>query len=643
MTITVRLGGETRTVPLRPGETLDCTAARAGWPLNTLCGGRGRCGRCAVIVESGRIRIRAAIAEIHRGEPRRVLACQTTTIEGAPCEFEIPVASRSPAEGRVVADCAIALGGWRPRLHRAEVRPPPDEPGAVASDAELAEAAAIATGAPTPPALDIDALERLHAELARYGRAELWWLERAGRALPAEIRSATAPPPLGLALDIGTTTVVATLVELDSGQPLATASDYNAQMSRGADVASRISAAEDPAGRRQLQELVIGTANRLIQRACARAHRSPDDILHVVLAGNSVMEHLALGLSPVGIGRIPFRPAARRYPPLRATRVGLATDPRAWVEAIPSLSGHVGGDLTADAAISGLLDRTGRWLLVDIGTNGEILFWNGQRLLCAATAAGPAFEGAGLACGMRAEPGAIERLRWHADHFEYETIGGAPPVGICGSAAVDALAELARAGRLDATGRLDWHALRRAGAGITVHQRGHDLRAVIVAPSEPTAQGSPIVLSEADIAELLKAKAAVHAGIVTLLRAAGCGPHDLDGVIVAGGFGRHLHLRNAMRIGLLPDLPLEIIEVIGNGALGGALQGLGDPRAPEIWERLVRIAEPVELNLCEGFEGEFVDSLLIPHADPSRFEQVLADESNEPPAQPPPTTSHQIR
>lgn len=639
MIVTVRLGGERREVVAEPGETLDRIAARADWPLNTVCGGLGRCGRCAVVLQSGHFRGRNAELYAEPSHPRRALACQMTPLEGAPCEFEIPDSSRRIESGRMVADCAISLRVWKSRLQGAPLRRPADQLGPPTSDVELARDAILQNADDVE--FGIEAVSEIAMGLGRPDAGDVWWIERDGRAFAGGARATMAGQPLGLAVDIGTTTVVTALVELASGRQLANASDYNAQLSRGADVASRITAAETPGGVAELQRLVRGTINELIQRLCSSAGRSPDDILHVVITGNTVMQHLALGLPPHGIGRIPFRPVVRRYPLLRAERLGLAVCPLAWVEAVPSLSGYIGGDLTADATVAGLLQRRGRWLLVDIGTNGEILFWDGHHLRCTATAAGPAFEGAGLSCGMCADAGAVERLRWRGDHFEYETIGGARPAGLCGSAVVDALAELAQAGLMDTTGRLDTAALDRRGAAAVIRQAGHPVHAVVIAPSEASAHGVPVVLSEADIAEALKAKAAIHAGIMTLLHLAGCGPADLDGLVLAGGFGRHLHLRNAMRIGLLPELPPECIEVIGNGALGGALQGLGDPAAPAEWDRLLRVAEPIELNLCDKFETEFVDSLLVPHADPTRFARLLAADSG-PPIQRSPSTSRQI-
>lgn len=642
MTVTVRMGGEWRQAVAEAGETLDRVAARVGWPLNTVCGGHGRCGRCVVILRAGRFRHRGSEIAIEPSHPCRMLACQVSPIEGAACEIDVPETSRHIEPGRIVLHCVFMPSHWRSRICRAQLNRPPDQPEPPASDAELVtEIVRQSEASSSNIEVDIDALRELGGGRSPTAADEFWWLDRNGCAWLGGWWLETARHPLGLALDIGTTTIVAALVDLASGDVLATASDYNAQLARGADIASRITAAESPGGVAHLHQLVLQTVNQLIGDMCESVGRSADEILHVVIAGNTVMEHLALSLSPSAIGRVPFRPVVRRYPPVRANRLGLAIRSSAWVEAVPSLSGYVGGDLTADASVSGLLNRRGRWLLVDIGTNGEILFWNGQQLYCTATAAGPAFEGAGLSCGMRADAGAIERLRWRGDHFDYETIANAPPIGICGSGVVDALAELTRAQLLDTTGRLEWAALERVGAAVVVQNRNRDVRAVRIATSEQAGRRVSVLLSEADIAEALKAKAAVHAGIVTILRVAGYQPSDIDGVIVAGGFGQHLHLRNAMRIGLLPDLPIESIEVIGNGALGGALQGLGDPNAPAEWDRLVKTAEHVELNLCDGFESEFVDSLLVPHADPSRFARVLEDEHSRPRVQSSPTTSRQ--
>jgi uncharacterized 2Fe-2S/4Fe-4S cluster protein (DUF4445 family) len=290
------------------------------------------------------------------------------------------------------------------------------------------------------------------------------------------------------------------------------------------------------------------------------------------------------------------------------------------------MTGHVGGDLVADACAARLLDRSGLVMLVDIGTNGEILLWDGRRLLCAATAAGPAFEGAGLRHGMRAADGAVDHIRWgDGPKAEWTTIGNAPTAGFCGSAVIDFVAQSFKAGLLDSIGRFDMDRLRAAGLDARVEYRGRPIHACRVVPAGASAAGHALTVSEADVAEILKAKAAIHAGIVTLLATAGLRTGDLDTLILAGGFARHIHLRHAAWMGLLPDLPPGRIEVIGNGSLAGAVLALGDSAAAPEFERIVRAAEPVELNLCPGFESAYIDSLMLPHGDPSSFAVAMGE------------------
>lgn len=615
MILRLRWQGDVREVEVGANETLADAAARAGWPLNTLCNGRGRCGRCQVRLAAGRFRGPDGPLKVAGGSPLAVMACQT--FAAADGVVDIPARSLREQSGRIADDFAVADWEWWPPVDAFPLGEASEmSDGAPRSDAERMAAAAERAGWHSAPDAGLSALADL-VNLPADGEVIGWARGGRARAIAAESRAATVR--LGLAIDIGTTTVNVLLADLREGRVVGQASDYNAQLARGADVAARITAADTPEGLAELRRLLLeDTLNPLIRRASAAAGCPPSRIFHVAVAGNTVMEHIFLGLPPRGLGQLPFRPVARRYPPVPAAELGLAAHPSAVVETIPALTAHVGGDLTADAIAARLLDRAGRVLLVDIGTNGEILLRDGCRLRCAATAAGPAFEGQGLSNGMRAADGAIEHIRWTGAGFDCETIGGGAARGICGSGVIDAMAELLDAGLMDTAGRFDMARMRAAGVAAATRRHGHEIHACRLAPAAG-AVGEEILLSEADVAEILKAKAALHAGIVTLLRDAGLGTSDVDALVLAGGFARHIHLRNAVRIGLLPDLPMDRVEVIGNGALAGAYRALGRRDMDAEWERLLAIAEPVHLNLCAGFETEYVDSLFLPHADPSRF------------------------
>lgn len=428
-------------------------------------------------------------------------------------------------------------------------------------------------------------------------------------------------PALGLAVDIGTTTVAAALVDLHGGTVMDRESRFNQQVLRGDDVASRIAQCESDENVRALQQLVIGhTINPMADELCERNNRPVDEIAAVTVSGNTVMSHLFLGLSPFSIGRIPFTPLARNYAGVAAAKLGLHAHPEAPVYVVPSASGYVGGDIVADMHVTGLPARRGAVLLVDIGTNGEMALIEGGKLLACATAAGPAFEGAGLLHGCRAVAGAIEHIDFDAGlDLRCEVIGDVPAVGICGSAAIDFIARGMAAGLINTMGRFDIDLLKERERYERVRVcKGWSHGCVILRGGE-TSTGEPIVITEHDISQVMKAKAAIYAGLKTLTHLRGRHPRELDRVILAGGFAKHLRLSDAIAIGLLPAIAAEKFEVAGNGSLAGAVLALLDTTARDSYARLIDAPEIIELNLTRDFATFFSDALALPHLEPGEF------------------------
>lgn len=375
-----------------------------------------------------------------------------------------------------------------------------------------------------------------------------------------------ATPETVVAVDVGTTTVAA--VKIRRGNVVATASAFNAQSRFGDNVIARIQyAAGNAAHRTELQAAIAETINTLL------AELGADDAVRIGVAGNTVMTCLLHGLDPASIGVIPFTPPRRRFAPCPAAALGLRH--RGEVLTLPCISGYIGGDITAGIAETALGPGE---MLVDIGTNCEIVFNTGDGMVCAAAAAGPAFEGAGIACGCRAVEGAIDH---YAGKNAYAVIGDVPPKGLCGSAMVDVLAVERRLGRLDFCGRLQ-----------------------PPAPSFTIAPG--IVISERDIEQLLKAKAAVHAGIATLEDHCG---RQAQHLYLAGGFAKHLDIPNTVAIGMLPDRPSSIV---GNTSLAGAARVACDPQQLARLEALIDVPVERPLNTLPGFENHFIDGLLLP-------------------------------
>jgi uncharacterized 2Fe-2S/4Fe-4S cluster protein (DUF4445 family) len=436
-----------------------------------------------------------------------------------------------------------------------------------------------------------------------------------------------APPPampgepwLGAAVDLGTTTVALLLCDLRTGEILSTASAFNAQVRHGEDVLTRINlCASDPQKNLPLlQSAAAGTIRQLLEKACATAAADPAHIRSLVVAGNTVMLHLLAGVDPSPIGVFPFTPPFLAHRRLAPAALGLSFggDAPADMHLLPGPAAYVGADLSAGILVTGLLHDAGPALLVDVGTNGEIILKHGPRLLGCATAAGPAFEGAGLAGGMRAVDGVIEDIRFSRDPFaqKLSLIGGEKnagqnhlrPVGICGSAYIDFLAEGRRAGLLNERGRFAAPPPSGAESAFITHDGG---RAFVL---DPRGRSGPVLVTESDIARLLQAKAAIAAGIATLLDLAGLAPADIRTLHLAGGFGMHLDLGNAIACGLLPGFEPRQIEVVGNTSLGGALAVLQDRGLlPEI-ARACALMESVELNLQPAFEDTYIDHLALP-------------------------------
>lgn len=415
----------------------------------------------------------------------------------------------------------------------------------------------------------------------------------------------------GAAVDVGTTTVALLLCDLADGKVIADASAFNAQIRYGEDVITRIQrCATDPGAVRQLQHAIaVETIQRLLTNACAQAGIVLGDIGVMTVAGNTTMQHLLAGVDPTPMGTHPFAPVFlehREYaPPELGLEFGGAD---AVVHLLPGPAAYVGADLAAGMVATGMLYSSEPTMLVDVGTNGEIIAQVGDRLIGCATAAGPAFEGAGLSCGVRGVKGAVERVRLTTDPFsvECDVIGGVTrPLGLCGSAYVDFLWEGRRSGILGSTGRFTPEFAAVAGEAIAADEWGYKLRI------HPQGAAGPIWVSEIDVARLLQAKAAIAAGIATLLGLLGTSASEIKKLHLAGGFGLHLSLEHAIGCGLLPGFAPAQIAVVGNTSLGGAFLILNDRSLLAEMKLACRRLETVELNLQPGFEDAYIDHLSL--------------------------------
>ena len=448
---------------------------------------------------------------------------------------------------------------------------------------------------------------RIHSQ-ARISRApqvgETFFID-----VPCELSPAIDAKPgkdTAFAVDIGTTTVVVLLVDLTSGEVLARAGDFSAQIRFGDNVITRIGAAASPATRKEMRRaLVDETLGPLLQKACKRAGREVSRFAGGTIAGNTTMLHILADEDPTSLGIAPFTARFLEGRVLQSGEIGLA--PGMPLQLLPGLSAYIGADITAGVHATGMTLDAAPSLLVDMGTNGEVVLSAGGRLVGCATAAGPAFEGAGLSSGTRAQDGAVSGVRLGLDPFRLETatIGGKTAfAGICGSAYIDFLSAARDCGLLRENGRFD----RALWAEIPAQHRietddGFSFR--LAGNDGPS-------ISEIDIAHLLQAKAAIGAGIETLLTATGISAGEIGRVYLAGGFGMHVDVRHAIAIGLLPGFRAEQVRVVGNTSLAGALLALLDRTALAEMESLRARIEVIELNLQPGFEDCYIDHLSLP-------------------------------
>ena len=416
----------------------------------------------------------------------------------------------------------------------------------------------------------------------------------------------------GAAVDVGTTTVALVLCDLATGGVIGRSSAFNSQIRFGEDVLTRIQlCGADPGALLQLQRAVAAeTIAPLLGEACRESGVAPEDVGAMSVAGNTTMLHLLAGVDPTPMGVHPFRPVFLEHRTYSPRDLGLEFgDAAAEVHLLPGPAAYVGADLAAGMVATGLLYDEGPALLIDVGTNGEIIAKVGGRLIGCATAAGPAFEGAGLTSGTRAVQGAIERVRLRTKPFAAELgiIGATDrPLGICGSAYVDFLWEARRKGILQANGRLDAVFLSNAGDLVQADAHGRKLRL------HARGASGPIWISELDIARLLQAKAAIAAGTSTLLDLLGTTPREVKRLYLAGGFGFYLSLEHAIGCGLLPGFTADQVQVVGNTSLGGAFLALNDRSLLDEMGAACRAMEAIELNLQPGFEDAFIDNLVLP-------------------------------
>ncbi len=595
------------------GALLVEAATQAGIVLDLPCGGEGICGKCRVVLEQPAAQPNAAEINVLSDEEldRGVrLACQQTVT--GPITVEVPETSLLATYHQILArgQTATPQVADDPPVRKRYLELPPPARGDEAADLARLQRA---TG---PCVVDLELLRLLPAKL-RQARFRGTAVMVDGTLIdfePGDTRAET----YSVAIDVGTTTLVAMLINAVSGEELALTCQLNPQTRYGDDVLARIQlAGSSEEGFRHLHKAIIAALNTMIRRLAASAGIQRKRIYEVCLAGNTTMQHLVCGINPQYLGEVPFAPSVSQELWLAAAQLGLHLHPRARAYVLPAIGGFVGGDIVAGMLATRIDQREDPAVLVDIGTNGEIVLAAGGKLSAAATAAGPAFEGARITHGMRAASGAIERVVVDAQgKLTLAVIGGARPAGLCGSALIDVAAELLRHGLLSPEGRIASadrlpDQLPRPLAGRLTSANGHD--SFLLARPEETAIDGPILLSQRDLRQLQLASGAIRAGIVILLRRAGLEPQALGEVDIAGGFGNYVRRRNAQRIGLIPQsVPEQRIRYQGNTSLAGARLVALSTKARRTAERLARQTEHVDLSTDHGFQWAFADAMIFP-------------------------------
>ena len=622
-------------VEVEGGVTLLQAAEKAEIYINSLCGGEGLCGECRLQVTSGNTKAdKNAIGFFSKEEIQNgyVLACQTKVEDNL--EVVVPPKSRLEKE-RIITE-GVPVTYTEPE--RVSLYKRPYKP--VSFFEPLVSKVYLELPEPTlnDNIADIDRITREMEKKVRYSSFEIslaclqnltaklrqhQWRVTAtiarhngiGRILEIE-GGDTTNQNYGLAIDVGTSTVVAQLVHLKTGKVIGVDASHNLQAHYGEDVISRIVFTCSRGSLDPLHKAVVANINALAQSLSREKGVDTKDITCIVAAGNTTMSHLLLGLMPCSIRLEPYVPTATIYPQILAKEIGININPKGILEVMPGVASYVGGDIVAGVLACELADRSEIKCLIDVGTNGEITIGNNEWIVCCSASAGPAFEGGGSKWGMRATKGAMEKIEIKDGQIIYETIGKAKPRGICGSGMIDAIYELVRNKIIGQDGKFNLSLSERR---IIVEDNEPQY---ILAFPEETETGQAITISESEISNIIKSKGAVFAAIKSLIDYIGLTFEQLDTIYIAGGFGSSLNIPKAIAIGLLPDIDVQRIQFIGNSSIMGARMALLSTPA---FEKAINIAKKmtnIELSNYLPFMNEFVAALFLPHTNSNLFPSV---------------------
>jgi len=605
--IEIRFEPEGKRVRIKKGRSVLEAAYEAGILIDAPCGGRGFCGKCKVRIIDEFLPVSMAEGKLlSEGEIAKGirLACQFIPQNNLVVELLEPVleAAQKAELERVV----VKLKGKCPISKHFLSLPPPSLSDQRSDEERLLSALPKAKKlAPT--------VRSILPKILRESEFKVTAVLVDGEVLAVE-KGNTEEEIYGVAIDIGTTTLAAYLVHLPTGKKVASYSRLNPQVVYGADVISRITYTIDKSeGLEEMQKSVIEGVNNLLEEICGFSGVCQERIYQATVVGNTCMTHFFMGVDARNLAFSPYVPAFSRLVKTRARAVQLKICPDAWVYVLPNIAGFVGADTVGVILATELFKGKGRYMAIDIGTNGEIVLGSREGITVCSTAAGPAFEGAHIRFGMHATKGAINRV-YIMDDVRISTIDGGVPKGICGSGLLDAVAEMYKAGIVDFTGRmLSYEEASHLSPPLRERLKTEEgERCFLLARGSENGLGKDIFITQKDVRELQLAKGAIRAGIEILLRERGLNKEDIDGVFLAGAFGNYIRRESALRIGLLPSLPIDKIYPVGNAAGRGAMISLVSSRLLKRAEEIARICHYIELSALPEFANYFMDAMYFP-------------------------------
>jgi uncharacterized 2Fe-2S/4Fe-4S cluster protein (DUF4445 family) len=601
-------------IPARKGEDILSTLIKGKIFITSSCGGKGVCGRCKVKILKGDF-YSEPTGKLSEEEKRNniYLACRTTILGNIEIEILPETIIPEKIEEKLfekgeefehIRYNVKEFFSFNPLVKKVFLR------------------------LPRPDFKDnLSDYERLTRELKKFENKEfnidIWNL----RKLPNILRTSfweitvsyvndgkiseiiniepgdTSRKNYGIAVDVGTTTISASLIDLNKGERIKTEITFNKQASFGDDIISRIVFAEKKDGLEKLHHVVTETINELILNLSQKHEISLNDITSVVISGNMTMVHLLLKINPSFLRKEPYIPVANVFPLFKCAEVGIRINPNGILAIIPGGFPYVGGDITSGIIVSGIYKEEELSLFVDIGTNGEIVIGNKDFLTCCAASAGPCFEGSGVKNGMRAVKGAIEKVKIENGNVYYETIGNEKPVGICGSGYIELLSELFRNGIIN-----------RNGVFVVENEKIKEVDGIkefLIYEDK----NERIVITQADIENLIRAKGAIYSAISTILKTLGIDKNDIKKFYIAGGFGSHLNIEKAIEIGLFPDLPIDRFKFLGNTSLLGAEGYLLSDEFRNSSKEIIKKLTYIDLSRSPIYMEEYLKALFIPHTD----------------------------